>query len=238
MKDKNKSNYEKMQAWQDFTNISEGTKYAKSGARMVYKFSKKALRELDKELKKEELEVDRNYKKIVNILDKILSLQLNKKKKAKYQKRRDVYAKKLDDDSKIKNNDLTKEASNNIHKQNDDNKSTDDIVKHKPNKNLSDKSSNSNNKPKDTKVESVIHSSISHKHPLSGKSLIEFRALVYNNEVTKINMLDVFAKGIPIDNKSNPYLSAYMRINNQKEYRLIVDENKTPNFIISSYRKT
>ncbi len=53
-----------------------------------------------------------------------------------------------------------------------------------------------------------------------------------------LNMLDVFAKGIQIENKSNPYLSAYMRINNQKEYRLIVDENSTPNFIVSSYRKT
>ena len=53
-----------------------------------------------------------------------------------------------------------------------------------------------------------------------------------------LNMLDVFAKGIQIDNKSNPYLSAYMRVNNQKEYRLIIDKNSTPNFIVTSYRKT
>lgn len=169
MKDKNKSNYDKMKAWKDFTNISEGSKFAKSGARMTYKFSKKALRDLDKELKIEELKIDRNYNKIVSILDKILSLKLNKKKKTKYQKRRNIYESKLKSESNTTIS--TSQAK-------DSNKKL----------NLKVNKDESVTPKKDTQK---VVSHLSHKHVLSGKSIINFRALVYNNEIAKVNMLDI-----------------------------------------------
>lgn len=55
-----------------------------------------------------------------------------------------------------------------------------------------------------------------------------------------LNIIDVYIIGIKLHNIGigNPYLSAFMRIKNQKEHRLIIDENETPNLIITSYRKT
>ena len=54
-----------------------------------------------------------------------------------------------------------------------------------------------------------------------------------------LNMIDIYIRGIKLYNEgvSNEYLTAYMRINKQKEYRLIINENKIPNMIITSYRK-
>jgi len=55
-----------------------------------------------------------------------------------------------------------------------------------------------------------------------------------------LNIIDIYTKGIKLHNvgKGNPYLSAFMKIKDQKEHRLIIDENENPNLIISSYRKT
>ena len=214
MKNKNKSNYDKMKAWEDFTNISEGTKFSKSGARMVYKFSKKALRDLDKELKTEELKIDRNYKKIIYILDKILSLKLNKKKITKYQKRRNLYASKLkstkteskdkrkdealtrpkDQDKRSKDKALTRPKDQDkrskdeaLTRPKDEDKRKDEALTHPKDKQNQDKKDKMAKK-EDTKK---VTSHLSHKHPLAGKSIIEFRALVYNNKIAKVNMLDI-----------------------------------------------
>ncbi len=195
MKDKTKTNYERMKAWQEFAVISEGTPYAKSGKRMAYKFSRRAFRDLNKELKKEELEAERNYEKLVSILDKILSLQIKKKQKAAFRKRRNIYA------SKIKENGRRSNATT----------VTDVAQQHRPDENKKKKAAvetqgiasqdgtvstqKGNDKKEKPAQDTIQHdekkSSISHKHPLSGKSIIEFRAVVYNNEATKINMLDV-----------------------------------------------
>ena len=54
-----------------------------------------------------------------------------------------------------------------------------------------------------------------------------------------LNMIDIYIRGMKLQNEglSNRYLTAYMRINKQKEYRLILNENETPTMIITSYRK-
>ena len=64
----------------------------------------------------------------------------------------------------------------------------------------------------------------------------------HNNDLDTmdiLNMIDIYIRGIKLQNEglSNRYLTAYMRINKQKEYRLILNENETPTLIITSYRK-
>jgi len=187
MKDKTKTNYDKMKAWEEFAIIAESTKHAKSGKRMAYKYSQKAFKDLSRKLKKEELEAERDYNKIVGILDKILSLQITKKQKAKFQKRRDIYAKKLENGHRkethlnasqpmtvpvVAEQQRPKEKKE---KKTDKNATTvpDVTVQHHP-------------KEKEKKK-----SSVSHKHALSGKHIESFRALVYNSQTTKLTTLDI-----------------------------------------------
>ena len=197
MKDKSKTNYDKMIAWQNFTDIAEGTKYAKSGKRMVYKFSKKAQRDLAKELKKEELEADRDYNKIVSILDKILNLKLRKKEEKKYEKKRGIYQKKIH----LVNDNGHRSSATMV---------TGVAVQHRPEaeaKAEAKAEAEAKAKAKEKEEKKAKKSSVSHKHSLVNKEIQNFRATVYNKDTVKINMLDT---------------SDYIGINALKKKKLIL----------------
>jgi hypothetical protein len=55
-----------------------------------------------------------------------------------------------------------------------------------------------------------------------------------------LNIIDTYVRGLKLHTigVGNPYLSAYAITKNQKEFRLIIDENEKPHFVITSYRKT
>lgn len=55
-----------------------------------------------------------------------------------------------------------------------------------------------------------------------------------------LNIIDTYVRGLKLHNVGvgNPYLSAYAITKNQKEFRLIIDENQKPHFVVTSYRKT
>ena len=54
-----------------------------------------------------------------------------------------------------------------------------------------------------------------------------------------LNIIDTYIRGLKLQSVGlgNSYLSAYALIKNQKDIRLIIDENKKPYFVITSYRK-
>jgi len=55
-----------------------------------------------------------------------------------------------------------------------------------------------------------------------------------------LNIIDTYIRGLKLQNVGigNDYLSAYSMLRQQKDIRLIIDENKKSHFVITSYRKT